>query len=241
MNTRSLAPMATALAVLVLSSFSGTRPAALREPRPVGAFTEVNLGGTAHVVLRQGSPQSVVVEGSSEALAAFETVVTGAQLHLRPRRDQDGMGLLARAERGPVTVYVTAPVLTALRVGGSGELAVEGPLRSDELTLALAGSGRLRVPQLTAGRLETALAGSGDVVVGGRCPRHDIRLSGSGTVRARDLITETSEVSLSGSGDAYVYARKAAGASISGSGDVRVAGGAELRSAVRGSGRISRE
>ena len=234
--------MATALTVLLLSSFGGMpRRAALREPRPVGAFTEVNLGGAAHVVLRQGSPQSVVVEGSPEALAAFETVVTGAQLHLRTRRDAEGMGLFARAERGPVTVYVTAPVLAALRVGGSGELAVEGPLQSDALTLAMAGSGRLRVPQLTAGRLETALAGSGDVVVGGRCPRHDVRISGSGSVQAQELKTETSEVSISGSGDAHVFASKAAEARISGSGDVRVAGGGELRSTVRGSGRISRE
>ena len=240
MNTRSLVPTATALAVLVLSAFSGA-PATPREPRPVGAFTEVNLGGAAHVVLRQGSPQSVVVEGSPDALASFATVVTGAQLHLRPRRGQEGMGLWARAERGSVTVYVTAPVLTALRVGGSGELAVEGPLQSDALQLAMAGSGRLRVPQLTAGRLETALAGSGDVVVGGRCPRHDIRISGSGTVRAHDLNTDTSQISISGSGDAHVFASKAAEASISGSGDVRVAGGGQLHSTVRGSGRISQE
>ena len=233
--------MATALAVLVLSSFSGGRPGAQRESRPVDAFTEVNLGGAAHVVLRQGSPQSVEVEGSPEALAQFETVVTGTQLHLGTRRDREGTGFTMRPERGPVTVYVTAPVLTALRVGGSGELAVEGPLQSDALRLGMAGSGRLRVPQLTAGRLETALAGSGDVVVGGRCPRHDIRISGSGTVRAHDLNTDTSQISISGSGDAHVFASKAAEASISGSGDVRVAGGGQLHSTVRGSGRISQE
>jgi len=140
-----------------------------------------------------------------------------------------------------VTVYVTAPDLTALRVGGSGKLEVDGPLRADALTLAVAGSGDLRVPQLTAASLETAVAGSGDVLVSGSCLRHEIRISGSGQVKAHDLKTETSRVRLSGSGDAHVYASKAVEAAISGSGNVRVAGGGQLSSSVRGSGRISKE
>ncbi len=238
LRNKSLAIWLVLVVVGALSSFVGPQPAAQRETRAVGAFTEVNLGGSAHVILKQGSPQSVVVEASPEALADFETLVKDKQLRLG-YRDRSTMG--SRKDRGPVTVYVTAPDLTALRVGGSGKLEVDGPLQADALTLAVAGSGDLRVPQLTATSLETAVAGSGDVLVSGSCPHHDIRISGSGQVKAHDLKTETSRVRISGSGDAHVYASKAAEAAISGSGNVLVAGGGQLSSSVRGSGRILKE
>ena len=229
------------MAVGLFSSFSGVRPEAQRETRSVGPFTEVNLGGSAHVVLKQGSPQSVVVEASAEALAEFETVVEDKQLHLRQRRDKNGGNWLGNKDRGPITVYVTAPTLTALRVGGSGKLEVEGPLKADEMTLAMAGSGNLQVPQLTASRLETTLAGSGDVLVGGNCPSQEVRISGSGNVKARDLKTKTCQVRISGSGNAHVYASEAVEVNIAGSGNVVVAGGGRLSSSTRGSGRITKE
>ncbi|GAB3575328.1 head GIN domain-containing protein [Hymenobacter daeguensis] len=226
------------LAVGMLSSFIAVRPAAQRETRPVGPFTEVSLGGAAHVVLRQGSPQSVVVEASPEALAEFETVVKDQQLRLGNRNRND-MG--SYKDRGPITVYITAPSLTALRVGGSGKFEVEGPLKADALTLAVSGSGKLQVPRLTASSLESTLSGSGDLVVGGSCPRQQIRISGSGQVKAHDLKSETCQARISGSGDAHVYASRTADASISGSGSMYVAGGAQLSSAVHGSGRMVKE
>lgn len=227
------------LALSTLSSFDGGRPQAQRETRPVGAFTEVNLGGSAHVVLKQGSPQSVAVEASPEALADFETVVKDQQLRLGYRSNSGNM--LRYRDRGPVTVYVTAPTLTALRVGGSGKFEVDGPLKADALTLAISGSGQLQVPQLTATSLETALSGSGNVRVGGTCPRMEVRISGSGQVQARELRAETCTARISGSGNAHVYATKTANASLSGSGNVYVAGGGQLSSRVSGSGRVSKE
>jgi hypothetical protein len=226
------------LAVGLLSSFIAVRPEAQRETRPVGPFTEVSLGGSARVVLKQGSPQSVVVEASPEALAEFETVVKGQQLNLG-NRNRNNMG--SYKDRGPVTVYITAPTLTALRVGGSGKFEVEGPLKADAMTLAVSGSGKLQVPQLTANSLESALSGSGDLMVGGSCQRQQIRISGSGQVKAHDLKSETCQARISGSGDAHVYASRTADANISGSGSVYVAGGAQLSSSVHGSGRIVKE
>ncbi|MFC6222635.1 head GIN domain-containing protein [Hymenobacter artigasi] len=229
-----------ALAVGTLSSFTAPRPLADRETRTVGAFTEISLGGSAHVVVKQGSPQSVVVEASKEDLADFETEVKGSQLRLGYRQNA-GKGMFNYKNHGAVTVYVTVPSLTALRVGGSGKLELNGPLEADAMTLAVSGSGDLLVPQLRAGRLETAVSGSGDVRVGGTCPSNEIRISGSGKVRAHDLKTETSRARISGSGDAHVYASRTAEGAISGSGSLYVAGGAQLSSNTHGSGRVTKE
>ena len=228
------------LAVGALSSFTTARPLADRETRSVGSFTEISLGGSAHVVVKQGSPQSVVVEASKDDLADFETEVQGNKLRLGFRQKPGG-GMFSYKNHGPVTVYVTAPSLTALRVGGSGKLEMNGPLEADALTLAVSGSGDLVVPQLRAGHLETAVSGSGDVTVSGTCPSNEIRISGSGTVRAHDLKTETSRARISGSGDAHVSASRTADGSISGSGGMYVAGGAQLSSSTHGSGRVTKE
>lgn len=228
-----------ALAVAVLSSFASSRALADRETRTVGAFTEISLGGSSRVVVKQGSPQSVAVEGSKEDLADFETIVQGSQLRLK-FRDQEGR-MFNNKNHGPVTVYVTAPRLSALRVGGSGKLEVNGGLQAEALTLAVSGSGDLLVPELKAGRLETTVSGSGDVTVSGTATSNDIRISGSGKVKAHDLKTETSRARISGSGDAHVYASRTAEGTISGSGGLYVAGGAQLSSTTRGSGRVVKE
>ena len=228
-----------ALAAGALSSFTSSRLLAERETRSVSPFTEISLGGSARVVVKQGSPQSVVVEASKDDLADFETTVQASRLRLS-FRSQEGK-MFKNKSYGTVTVYVTAPSLTALRVGGSGKLEVSGALEANDMTLAVSGSGDLVVPQLRTGRLETAVSGSGDVTVGGTCPSNEIRISGSGKVRAHDLKTETSRARISGSGDAHVYASRTADAAISGSGSVYVAGGAQLSSSTRGSGRMVKE
>lgn len=228
------------VAAAALSAFTLHHgPAASREPRPVGAFTELSLGSAARVVVKQGSPQSVVVEAAAADLAEFETTVTGAQLRLGFRQE---MGKVFHNRHwGPVTVYVTVPALTALRVGGSGKMQVEGGLKADNLSLAVSGSGRLQVPQLAASRLETTVSGSGDVVVAGTCPRHDVRVSGSGEVQAHDLKSETCDVRVSGSGNAHLFASQSVEARISGSGNVFVAGGARTNSHTSGSGSLRSE
>jgi hypothetical protein len=224
------------LAIVLLTSFRGARPDAQRETRPVAPFTEVNLGGSARVVLKQGSPQSVAVEASPEALAEFETTVSNGQLRLG-NRNKTG----SYKDYGPVTVYITAPSLTALRVGGSGKFEVEGPLKADALKLAVSGSGSLRVPQLTATSVETTISGSGDLLLGGSCTQQEARISGSGALKAHGLKSEVCRARLSGSGDAHVYASRTADATISGSGSVYVAGGAQLNSSAQGSGRVVKE
>jgi hypothetical protein len=220
------------LAVGALSSFSDPRVVVQSETRPVDVFTEVNLGGSARVIVKQGSPQSVVVEASPEALAEFETVVKNKQLRLGFRRDND-MKFKIR-DRGPVTVYVTAPSLTGLTVAGSGQLDTDGPIKAESMNLSVAGSGNLRVTQLSATSLQTSVAGSGNLQIAGTCPQHEISISGSGDVKAQDLKAETCKVRISGSGNAYVYASKTADARISGSGNVFVAGGGQMTSSPTG-------
>ena len=211
--------------------------AAERQPRPVAPFTAVEAAGSMQVVLRQGSPQRVEVEALAADQAKVETEVRGGSLRVGRRREGRNMLGMERFE-GPVTVYITVPSLTALSLSGSGDLRVDGPVQASDFKVSVAGSGNLTLPQLTAQNLQTSLAGSGNVVLGGSCPRHEIRISGSGNVKAADLRTADTRISIGGSGDATVQATKTLTSSIAGSGNVRYSGSPQLTSSKSGSGSV---
>lgn len=232
-----LLPALLVLAVVAFSSFA-FRPTAQREPRTVGAFTGVELGGSAHVVFKQGSPQKVEVEGEAADLEMFETVVKNGSLRLNFR---SGTHWSLGGGSHQITVYITAPTLNAVSVSGSGEIRVDGVLQTSKLALSVSGSGNMKIAQLTASDVQTSLSGSGNILLGGTAPQHSLSVSGSGDIKAHDLKTEITNVSISGSGKAHLFASKVANSSIRGSGNVYVAGGAQLHTATAGSGRVQAE
>lgn len=211
-----------------------------RQTREVAAFTEVELAGASQVVLTQGSPQKVEIEGPAAAVARFEASVKKGRLYLVDQPAPGGRPYSGDRD-GTVTVFITAPTLTALSVSGSGELVVEGPLKTDALSLALSGSGGMRVAALTANALRTAASGSGNITLGGEVPTFSVAMSGSGNLMAKRLKTKTANISLNGSGNAGLFVTGELNAALKGSGNVSVAGGATVRSSTQGSGHVRQE
>lgn len=223
------------LAVLLLAGF---RAEASREVRSVDAFTSVGLGGSMRVVLRQGSPQRVEVEGDATDLAHLETVVSNGKLRINTKKE----GYFSSYNyKGNVTVYVTMPVIKGLAVGGSGSIKAADPIKADNLGLAVSGSGSIQLSSVTANKIDSSLSGSGTIQAAGAASAHDISVSGSGGVQAPKLQSKTCSVSISGSGNCRVQATDMLAASIVGSGDVYVTGNPQVKSSVVGSGRVHRE
>lgn len=223
------------LTVLFLSAF---RMANTRETRTVPAFTAVGLGGSMRVILRQGSPQKVEVEGDAEDLAHLETTVSGNRLNINTKREN---GMNWYRFKSNVTVYVTAPAIKGLAVSGSGTIRAADPIRTDKLDLAVSGSGGIELSTVTATSINSSLSGSGSIEAAGVAPDHDIRISGSGGVRAPKLQSKTCSVSISGSGGCRVQASEVLDARIVGSGDVYVTGNPQVKTSIVGSGRVHRE
>ena len=223
------------LALVLLSAF---RMADTRETRTVGAFTSVGLGGSMKVVLRQGSPQKVEVQGDAEDLAHLETIVTNNKLRINTKK-QSGMSWYNL--KGPVTVYVTMPVIKGLSVGGSGTIKAADAIKAANLDLAVSGSGGIQLTSVTADKISSSLSGSGTIQAAGVAPEQAISVSGSGGVQAAKLQSKTCSVSISGSGDCRVQATQLLEASIVGSGEVYVTGNPVVKSSVVGSGRVHRE
>ena len=214
-------------------------PTAERQVHELSPFTAVSAAGSMRVILRQGSPQRVEVEASAADQVRVETEVRNGSLSIGRRQEGRKMWEIERFD-GPVTVYVTAPTLTAVGVSGSGDLRVEGSVQAEDLLVSVSGSSSLRMPQLTARRLTTSVSGSGSATLGGSCPQHSISVSGSGAVQAADLRTDDTTVRVSGSGDARVNAAKTLTSRTSGSGSVLVSGNPQITSSKSGSGTVKR-
>lgn len=208
-----------------------------RETRQVGTFSEIGLGGSANVILRQGSPQKVEVEGMHEDVARLETVVEGKRLRIRRKPENNVRG---RDYQGKITVYITMPDINALAISGSGSIKALTDVQSHVLSLSVSGSGNIELPEMQADKTEVAISGSGDVQVAGISADIVVSISGSGGVQATRLRAETCGVRIAGSGNARVYATKTLDARIAGSGSVYVSGNPQVNSSVAGSGRVHR-
>ncbi|MBT9393083.1 DUF2807 domain-containing protein [Hymenobacter sp. NST-14] len=221
------------LAVLLFSAF---RPADTRETRRVEAFTALSLGGSMRVIVRQGSPQLVEVEGDAEDLARLETTVSGGKLRIGTKPQS---GMRWTNFKGNVTVYVTMPTITGLAVSGSGSLKAPDAIRAQNLDLAVSGSGSLSLASVTADKVHSAISGSGSLsILGGAAPSQEVAVSGSGNLRAEKLQSKACNVRISGSGSCRVQATQTLDARIAGSGGVYVSGNPRISSSTAGSGRV---
>ncbi|UOQ54395.1 head GIN domain-containing protein [Hymenobacter cellulosivorans] len=207
--------------------------AAGREVREVAAFTEISLANSATVIVTQGSPQKVEVEGSPEDLSRLETTVSNSKLRIGTTPG------LKNPTFGKITVYITVPTINSLTVNGSGTLRA-GSIQASKLQLAVSGSGRLEVSTLQATELHSSVSGSGTISAAGTSPTHFVDINGSGSVKANDLRSESGKVSISGSGNCHLNVTGSLDASLRGSGNVVVTGNPTINSKTLGSGRVRR-
>ena len=207
------------------------------EARDPGAFDGVALSGSFNVVIRQGSGNKVEVKADRNLLPYIETRIVegskGRTLEIAPRK-----GFNIHSSTTP-SLSIEVPALRSIALAGSGAVKVEA-MKTGGVDVAIAGSGDVRFADLDAERLGVKVSGSGDIVAAGRCGSVSAAIAGSGNVKVAELVAEEVKVTIAGSGDAQVNATKRLNVSIAGSGDVKYAGSPEVSSSIAGSGKVRR-
>ncbi|MFM8914323.1 MAG: head GIN domain-containing protein [Flammeovirgaceae bacterium] len=228
-----------------------------RETRNVGAFTRIAFRIPGKLILKQGSPQKVELEGDRELLKKIETEVDGDRLSVgRENRWMDWNW----SKEDRVNVYITMPDIEGLSVSGSGDLVGEGKFNTGDLKLSVSGSGTLQIEVAATGDIDANVSGSGRLQVGGTCKGFESDVSGSGRVIVNAKIDGMADVGISGSGkieasgtaqsikatisgSGRVYASNLevdkCTVRISGSGDVEINVKSELDANISGSGTVS--
>jgi len=250
-------------APLALSALLAFRPTAdTRETRELPAFSAVRLGTRATVIVRQGSPQRVLVEATSADLLNIKTEVVNNQLRIYTAMTGTQIGPVKFNPRtatltGPVTVYVTLPTVRGLAVSSSGRLQAD-TLQAQHLTLGVSSSGRLLLGQVQAGSVRAGLSSSGQLSIGqlradtlratlsssgtitaaGVCSYSALGVSSSGRLNAAWLAVQDCQARISSSGSCQVNVARTLDAYLSGSGSVVVSGHPQVTSHTSGSGRV---
>lgn len=182
------------------------------ETRSVSGFNEIELAGSADVIVSLGDAESVVVEAEDNLLPLITTEVRGSKLviNFKPNTRVNPTKLIR------VTIKMRS--FEGARISGSGNVTVTG---------------------LSAGQVKFDLPGSGNITADGTVETVNVTLEGSGNVQCGDLQARSAWVSLDGSGNVTVFANENLDAKIKGSGTVFYAGDpAEVNTSVPGSGSI---
>lgn len=170
------------------------------------------VSGSQNVVVTQGSPQEIVVEGQANLIDILST------------RVRDGIWEVRFTENvrnvEDFTVFVTIPDVDQVNVSGSGNVSSDGDLNLDVLSIRVSGSGNV------------SLAGSVD--------EQTAVVSGSGEVSNYNMSSRQTTATVSGSGAVRVTATETLNATVSGSGDIRYRGNpATVNQSVSGSGQVT--
>lgn len=216
--------------IILLSCSLWVVQAQTKERREVGEFEGIALSIDAKVYVKQGPQRLLEIEAKESTLEKIETYVKGDKLVIKDRswnlRDNN------------IKIWIVNPGIESLAVSGSGEIFVDERLESDELTLAVSGSGGIMVEELTGDEVEAAVSGSGKIKINGTADEMEISISGSGKVDALDLKVSEAEVAISGSGSSKVFVTGDLEVAVSGSGDVYFKGDPQLDARVSGSGKV---
>jgi hypothetical protein len=205
------------------------------ENRTILGYSSIGLSMSADVYFTSGPAYELVVTAQENLLPYVETYVSGSQLVIRVKKG------VVLGPHHPVQIQITAPGVTSLSVGGSGDIHVMNNWAGMNLETTVSGSGNIAIQTLEAGTFTGTISGSGNIEAsGGTAGREDLNISGSGKIGLQGVSSGTTESHISGSGDIYTNVSDLLNATISGSGSVYYSGSPVMNIHISGSGTVKR-
>jgi hypothetical protein len=224
----------TVLAILMIFAAQASQAqTAYTEKRQVSGFHEVSFALSGEVLINIGTGYSVELEGDRDYLKEVITEVTGGELKIKREKWFD-------AGNKKVIVRITMPALDGLNISGSGKVTVNDPLKGGDLDVAISGSGKVFLRDVTLGDVECSISGSGSLNVAGSgtIKSLEMSVSGSGDYLGEATSVGTLEARISGSGNCDCHVTDMLRASISGSGSILYSGNPKIDASVSGSGKV---
>ena len=195
--------------------------------RQLEGFEEIEINGNPRICYTQADSFSVIVKGTREAVDNILTEVDGKTLGIR-NRGKINLVNVSFDDSNSLTVYVTSPDLTGIRLNGSGDFISRQRIDTDNMDVTLRGSGDIQVDDLICDRCHVELIGSGDIDLASvEAQETSAVLIGSGDIDLCLQKVDDTRLALKGSGDITVEFNKDCGAvdcDLRGSGDITLEG-----------------
>lgn len=227
----------TATFILLTFILTGIQVQADEQTRKVDAFTEISLRIGTKVHLEQGEKQNLEIIAKPSTLEEIITEVKDGKLIIRfPNKDFFWKAF----QPGDITINITTPEINGLGVSGSGDIIAEDQIKTKILDLAVSGSGNIRLSDLSAERVKSAISGSGDIVLAGKRAAQDlsVAISGSGNFKGLSYSADDVSIKIIGSGNVGIEANNNLYIRLSGSGNVTYKGKPRIDQSIAGSGTV---
>ena len=205
-----------------------------------GKFDAISSHCSIDVIYTQTEgKQSVTLTCDSNLVEFYDIRVDGSTLVIDTKR---GTSISSRTK---TFVTVNSPMLSGVKVSGSGDVQSAGNLETEgDFSIKVSGSGEIEAEgMVTCSNLFCNVSGSGDIDFSMvQAESAGFKVSGSGSIEVGRLTAEAVSVKISGSGDVELACHNAGDidATINGSGNLYLSGNARsLKSNTNGSGRIN--
>jgi lipopolysaccharide export system protein LptA len=233
----------TLLILFIIGSFSAQRNEKINGNgnqvtlmRTTKDYDQIAISGFFDIELVEGKEGTLTLVGEQNILDHIITEVKGDKLTIKVK---NGYNLNPTSWKRGVSITIPVESISALSLSGSGEIVGKKTLKANNFETAMSGSGDIIIA-LDVNSLKASMSGSGDMALSGKASDFDVSISGSGDVNAYDLIADNVDATVSGSANVKVTAIKEIIAKVSGSGDIDYRGNPEkIDTKVSGSGDIT--
>jgi len=223
--------MAAVLGLLFLNSFM-MPDIPKEEVRKLDTFSGIGISISGDIYYTPGNSHEITIEGDADDVDDLITEVKDGFLQVKYPRGW-------KIRRSKLTIYITSSELDAVKISGSAKFQAGEPITSDEMALAMSGSGGIQFEKLKADEVDVSISGSGSAeLLGGNADEMDVRISGSGKLNAEAFEVNEFSASISGSGSVRITAKEELEARISGSGKIYYHGSPRVNSSSSGSGKV---
>jgi hypothetical protein len=204
--------------------------------RQLGSFNMVMVSGSIDLVYKPSATFYIEIKGNYPEDIISE--LKDGELSIYHKKGKNWISNEWNTIGRGYTVVLYAPSLNGITSAGSGAVTIDGVLKSDDLSVSIAGSGNL-VGKVNIGNLEITNSGSSNIRLSGNAERVEVKSAGSGNIQCFELVMEECKISKSGSGNAQISVSNSLTASISGSGNLTYKGNPKnLSTSAAGSGKI---
>jgi len=176
-------------------------------------FTQVELATVGTLIIEQGEPTSLTMEGEDNILPLILSEQRDGRLVI------DAANSSTFTSTSPLTYTLRAKTLSYIATNGAGSIQV-GPLQVDDLTIVAANAGSIKLQDLAARTLTALLSNVGSISAAGKVDTLEVTLTNAGSYSGRQLQSRSAKVSSGNAGSATVNATESVNATIDNVGNV---------------------
>ncbi len=209
--------------MIIAINSSAFGPDVTRKTLELAEFQSIYVNSNYTVFLKQSNKQEVTVEVLSEIFSISEFKVENGILHIniKQKKEDPNANVWTKIDNIKIAptmnVYISVRDVNQLKVNGGGKIISENSIASNNLDLAVSGSGSINM-DVKGRMINTKISGSGSITLKGYASNNTIDLSGSGSLNAFECEIQNAQVALSGSGNCDINISDELDATVYGSG-----------------------